>query len=371
MKLLIIMHSTNTLYGAGKSLLGWLNKVNCPYDLLYPKTIFNYNENKFQNKFNDYCKNKFSAWIPLYHNIKGRESASIKGKMYWVFNNIMYKLNKRKISKIIDKGNYDAIYLNSLVLYPLVSEKNNFILHVREIFDGNQKVLAKITRKLEKCAGVIFIDYATATPFKDVICKKTILNNPFNMLSVDTINSKDVLKKLKLDSDKSICAIIGVISSDKGIERVLEAFRISRIESYLLVVGDCNRKYAQKLKKNYGNLQNIIFTGEIENINEIYSIADVIIRGEEQFCIGRTIFEGLYSGCHVLIPGELTDIENIVENEKFINKIHFYKPGNIQDMASALKKLENRKIEKRKFMSNDIKYTNDIIRFIKNSISKV
>ena len=39
-RLLIIMHSNNTIYGAGKSLLNWVNEADISFDLIYPKTFF-------------------------------------------------------------------------------------------------------------------------------------------------------------------------------------------------------------------------------------------------------------------------------------------------------------------------------------------
>ena len=67
----------------------------------------------------------------------------------------------------------------------------------------------------------------------------------------------------------------------------------------------------------------------MENVNGIYAISDFIIRGEECFGVGRTVYEGLYSGCNVIIQGERQiDLFKISGYDKFKKKIFFYEPRN-------------------------------------------
>lgn len=50
-KILIVMHSTNILYGAGRSLVNWAKNINVKFDILCPPSLNKKDEIEFRNQF--------------------------------------------------------------------------------------------------------------------------------------------------------------------------------------------------------------------------------------------------------------------------------------------------------------------------------
>ncbi len=57
---------------------------------------------------------------------------------------------------------------------------------------------------------------------------------------------------------------------------------------------------------------------------EIYAITDYVVRADVVFGPGRTVYEGLYSGCGVIMQGTSEDIRGIAEGDQFADRILFY-----------------------------------------------
>ncbi|MCI8782147.1 MAG: glycosyltransferase family 4 protein [Dorea sp.] len=367
-KLLVIMHSNNLVYGAGKSLLYWINEANVSFDLVYPKSLIGKNDKDIFIREMHGLENIYCEWIPFSRCYLGKNGASIKGIVYQHLNNIMFYLNRKKIKKIIEK--YDKIYLNSLVLWQLIRSEKNFYIHIREIFDGSYQLYEKISRNLEKTQGQIFIDYSTYEKFKDIKGSKIILNNPFNMKILKHISVDMVLKKIGLGKNKTVFSVIGMIYETKGVKFIIESFLETQIEAYLLIVGKIRGTYAKECIKLAKNNCNVIFLGEIKEIEEIYAISDYIIRGEPCFCIGRTIYEGLYSGCDVIVPGKQEDIQHYKDIFDIQENIHFYEARNKKSLIEQITNLKKIIKSERHFRSNIESYTKKIKKFMELDCEK-
>ena len=97
-------------------------------------------------------------------------------------------------------------------------------------------------------------------------------------------------------------------------------------------------------------------------------MSDYIIRGESYFCVGRTMYEGLYSGCDAIIPGEDKDKNDLFEYEKFKNKIYLYQPGNSQELEHLLEKLSHQKVYNKTCLSNVDEYVGQFNNFIQSLV---
>ena len=364
MKILVIMHANNLLYGAGKSLVNWVTNTNIEIDVLRPKAFpRSVKEEVIRQGFGNNVKEIYTMWLPFSRCYSGRMHVSKLGFLYQKMNNILWRMNRKKVKNLMKK--YDKVYLNSLVLWPLISSKGNYYIHIREVFEGSNRLFKEVLKSLRDAKGIIYIDHATYEVFKNYNLKNEIvLNNPFDMRNVKFIQKDKIKKNLELKENKKIYSIIGMIYEQKGVEFVIDGFVKADIDAYLLIAGKKKGQYAQKCIKKAEKYNNIIFLGEIEDINKIYAISNAVIRGEKFFCVGRTIYEGLYSGNDVIIPGNEQDIERLPNIEKCKENIYFYEPRNVESFVEALKKAEKKKEGRRIYISKVEEYTNKILKFM-------
>lgn len=341
-RVLYVMHSTNLIYGASKSLGILLRNVDYEFDLIVPKSTSNdISEQQIRDYFGEKLINIYRFWLPYEQIFLGKGKKNLlymKTYKYYVKQLISY-LYIYKIRLLIEKHNYNFIYLNSMTLYPLIGDKANYIMHVREIYSGSNLIKRLLIKKLNTAAGVIFIDNSTFEPFRNEISQSIILNNPFDMKNVRDINKNAVLRELQISENTVVVSIIGKISELKGIDFVIKTFKeTNRKEIVLLIVGDVNNPYADYCKKISAGFDNIRFVGELKNADSIYAISDYIVRGDPLFAIGRTIYEGLYSGCNTIIPGTEINVKGIFDYRIFKEKIIFYPP---RDEVSLLEVFNN------------------------------
>jgi len=269
-------------------------------------------------------------------------------------------LDAKKIQRIIDEGHYDYIYLSSLTLHHLVRKSPCTLIHIREIFDNSNDA---VFESLKIARGVIFIDAATAKPFEHLhLGNAILLNNPFWMHR--RIENVPYALRPNIDQvHKTVFSIIGRIEEIKGVDFVIESFRkVPDDNIILLIVGSGEKGYLSRCKSVAGDDKRIVFYGNESDIQLIYDISDYIIRGDPHQCIGRTIYEGLYSGCHVIIPGSETG--TFFEFEKFREKIHFYQPKNTSALTRVIHHRARQKITERIYYSNVPEYIEKFNEFI-------
>ena len=345
-----------------------MNSDNFQIDLILDKKIIGDNSNisyaiaNFSEKINkiyqiclpiDYC------YLGKSENVLFKITTLLKKPLGWI--------GGYRIKKLIRDGNYDFVYLNELILHPLITHDSCFIIHVRVIFDCSNE---SAYRSLEEAKGVIFIDHATFEPFeKRNLKNKIILNNPFQMARIFD-ESKDHLKTEFDWKNKTVFSIIGRVVAIKGISFVIESFTKAASEKCLLIiVGPFHDpEYLSYCRRLAEGDDRIIFYGSEEKIQIIYDISDYIIRGDPLQCIGRTIYEGLYSGCDVIVPGTNPDI--FFEYEKFKEKVHFYQPNNNLSLTQQIERLSGRKVTERHYYSNVQEYLKEFNKFIDRACQK-
>lgn len=375
MKIVYIMHSGNLTYGAAKSLKFILNNQEASYDLICTKRLYKiYGENTIRK----YTENKvniiYPMWLPYEGEVLLLQERTKLSKYKTLRKNLRKYLTKLQalysriiIFKIITKNKYDIVHLNSLTLYPLISKKYKTIIHIREILDN--KYNDKIFKYVKYACGVIFIDHSTKNSFLGLpIINDIVLNNPIDMTICNTISMENVIKNHKLNiSNKTVFSIIGVITESKGVDFIINCFMHLNLDNViLLVVGNGSKDYLEKCMKIVDNNQNIIFTGEVSEIEDIYFISDYVIRADEQFAIGRTVYEALFSGCDVIMQGQENNHKDMFYDELFFNKIHFYEPRNIIEFTKKIFQLSQTKVKKNKYMTNIKEYMEQLNIFYEN-----
>jgi glycosyltransferase involved in cell wall biosynthesis len=245
-----------------------------------------------------------------------------------------------------------------VVLHPMVRAGLPFIVHVREIVDVHH---ARVARSLSAARGVIFIDQATRAPFSSLQTPFAVMNNPFAMRALSV--PVEAAARLQADpAEVTVFAIIGMLIPEKGVDRVIRAFRgVGNPDCRLLVVG--RGRDRARLERLARGDERIVFWGEDREIERVYALTDYVIRGEATFAVGRTIYEGLYAGSEVIVPARPEDA--VFDRERFASRIHAYTPGDEEALRAVMERLAGRKINRQPPMSNAEEYVRAFLSFVR------
>lgn len=347
-KILFVTHDLS-FYGASRSLQTLLrNYSGAEIDLVVRKRLIRKNNLvHLREYYGQYVQKISEFYLPIDPINTGDESNRallLAGQMQW-------ERNKKGFYNMVKENNYDIIHLNSLVLHQVIDNRFSFTLHVREIYDGSNQ---KVYESFQKAKGLIFIDEATKAAFpENQLPFHTILNNPFDMTGGQNTDPEPLRRQLGI-GDKTVCSIIGTVIENKGVDFVIRAFRESKEKNIvLLIVGRADAKYLSVCKELAGGDERILFYGEEPDISKIYGISDFILRGEAYPCIGRTIYEGLYSGCNVMVPGVAhRDRDSFFDFESFQERVYFYEPRNLPALVSLLNRHGKNRVLTREYSSN-------------------
>lgn len=359
MKALFVLHESKFVYGANRSLSELLRNLEYDFDILICQSFTKKIErDEIRNLLGPRLQRIYICWLPRYRCCH-YDVISVISEVSHIVNNFMALLYSHKRKKIMRQGNYNYIHLNSPVLFPILDEKNVYVMHVRDIINSDYYGISKLAKKMEYAKGIIYIDEATKISMKRVVSENRaiLLNNPFNMLELEKVNYIENMKKYGLASDNIVFTMLGQVTENKGAKFVIRSFiKLCNDKSRLLIVGNNNHSYGRECREIAENDKRIIFCGELTDTKGIYRISDYILRGDPLFCIGRTIFEGLYAGCGVIMPGCEDDMQYVPDGEKFREKIFFYSPQKEEDLTRVMEDRSKEKQTDRQLYSNIAAY---------------
>lgn len=284
-------------------------------------------------------------------------------------------LSRHRLHRLIRDGGFDFVYLNSLVLNPLIHPNIPFFLHVREVYRGHNK---KRHERIASARGLIFIDNRTRDALIGEVATSNsiVLNNPVDMLEVARrpADYRTFFKDLglpPLPESTKLFSYIGTISPIKGVDIIVKAFAQAAPENaQLLILGKTtDPSYLAACKAAAQNAPNIHFLGEIENMLPIYRHTDYVIRGDPDFRIGRTVFEGLFAGCDTILPGRDGDFMRFADLSRFEDRVFFYSPGDTEALARLFGNCAQRDRPERTYHSNVPIYIQAITEFLQRSLN--
>lgn len=365
-KALFVTHDVS-LYGASRSLQTLLSNLeNTDIDIAVKKRFFRNRDISNIKSFYGHNVNQVKEfYFPLPDCYKGSEiNQFVVG-----LNNVFWKSNANAFYNFIRKNKYDYIHINSLVLYQLIRKDLPFFIHIREILNSNE---SDVRKYLNKATGVIFIDDATQAPLRALEAGNDIvLNNPFDMRQLLELDTTTIEKQYDLHS-KTVFSIIGSVAEVKGVDLAIKAFKkVTNPNALLLIVGKgLNSTYVNYCRELAGNDPRIIFYGEESEIGKIYAVSDYIIRCDPQFCIGRTVYEGLYAGCNVIIAGKEENKKDIFEHERFDQNIFLYPAMNESKLSELMNARAEQKVKQRNFSTNIHAHLQQFEQFISDRLLK-
>jgi glycosyltransferase involved in cell wall biosynthesis len=359
MKILFVTHNVG-LGGAARSLrelLGAYDDAEC--DLAVPVFANLPDDAAIRSFFGPRLRRIFRFWIPWSEVYVGHAKLWQSARSHLLFP-VMWRASRAKFARFVRRERYDVVHLNSLVLHPMLSAELPMTLHVREIL-GEQH--ARVQADAAAARGVVFIDEATRKPFERRMPRESIvLNNPVDMTKVGTVPANAAARLGGDPAKLTIFAMVGDLNAEKGVPFAIDAFRsVASPDARLVLVGRGAR--IETLDRR------VVFWGEERDIAQIYTLADYVMRGESYPCVGRTIYEALYAGCGVVVPGA-REGHGMFEFERFADRIAFYTPRDRGQLVGVLDSMIGHKRLEKHGESNVASYVVEFDRFLRRVIGK-
>lgn len=372
MKILYVLPSDDVIYGSGRCIAQMAKDIDEPFDLLVGKSLVKkIDEDKLRKAFGKKIGKIYKAWLPNFNAYYGKgEGFLMAGALLHKY--IMWIKDRRTVHQIFYENKYDIIHLNSMILLPMLSNKYNMLLHIREVFQGNDKERNYASKMIHKASGIIYINPSTKKAMNVHHANEIIIQDPFDMTKLKDIDIGSIKKFWHIDSDKIVYAILGRFEDRNGTEFIIDAFHNNHNpNTVLFVVGNVSQSKIAEMKDKTENDGRIIYTGELSDPSEVFAITDYVLRGERFFSgFSRTVYEGLYSGARIIFPGERYEAEDSLQYDEFKNSLIFYEPRNKYKLAGIIENGVKIKQSERKYLSNKEIYTRDYLDFIKNIVGK-
>jgi glycosyltransferase involved in cell wall biosynthesis len=334
-RILFVTHAPiENVYGASTSLRLLLeNYASCEADLVVPRSIRRRRDLASLAMQFPAVRNVYELSVPVDFTAIGIRLALV-GQAHQVLHRAYWQWDRLRFRELTRRNRYDLIHFNSPVLHEMIEPGMPAITHIRDILRGRS---SHVIDKLAGGAGLVFIDLATRRPFEPILGRtpSIVLNNPIDM---SRISDGPGISHPRLKPSTTVYSVIGRIFEYKGVDFIIEAFRQGASEdSLLLIVGSGgDAKYDPRCRSIAGDDPRVVFWGEDGDVRKIYASTHYVVRGDPQGCIGRTVYEGLYSGCHVIMPG-LGEPDFLFEADRFRDRILLYQSRDVRSLADVFK----------------------------------
>ena len=368
--ILFVTHDIST-GGASRSLQGLLSykQKNINAFLLVniiDTTLFKISRAELSKKFNIEEKNIIFGFIPFNYCYEfGETGLSLRRRISSTIRYTLWLLYEPFYKVLLKQKNINIVHLSDLCLNQMIKSFHNTFIHVRSLLVRNKK---QVYENLTQSSGLVFIDEITKhICFETGQHKSIVLCNPYNQSNVPERPDELLIKHRTINiSEKSIFVYAGQINFPlKGVGFIVDAFKKCKDDTMvLLLYGKAFGRSEADLLKEIDNESGIYYLGEENNLTNIYKYCDVIIRGEDKFSLGRTVFEGLFSGSLALIPGSEKDVSNTTELKVFSNQVIVYKPRNKDNFIEGIIKCKGYKRITGDYTNNIKAYTQDFYHFI-------
>ncbi len=366
MKILFVLPSGDTVYGSGRCAVQLARASGLQFDLLVGKSLIHpIDEENLRRQFGDKLGSIYQLWLPNVNFYYG-ENKNIFVIFAAIHKYIMWRIQKRKFRNIIQSNGYDVIHLNSLILIPMVDKKYRMILHVREVFEGATWKRRYIEKKMSHAAAVIYINPSTRKALGNAGTREIVIQDPFEMEHIADLDAAEIKRNLGLSQDNVVFAILGRYEDRNGTEFIIESFhRAKHKKAVLLVVGassDGDRKRAERIIEGDSRIRML---GEWKDPSPIFAVSDYILRGERFFSgFSRTVYEGLYSGCKVIFPGQREEAVDSLQYDEFEDNILFYPPRDGNSLADIINECAEYPVIQRSYRSNREEYAGAYIKLL-------
>lgn len=146
------------------------------------------------------------------------------------------------------------------------------------------------------------------------------LDNKFNIDNFSESDAESLRKKYKISANDTVVSFIGRLVKEKGILDLLESYNYLESENVkFLIIGSLPQgerdtetlKLLEKFKAN----KNMIFTGQVSNVNEHLYLSDVFCLPSYREGMPRSIIEAMSMGNAVIATNIRGSREEVIHDE--------------------------------------------------------
>jgi glycosyltransferase involved in cell wall biosynthesis len=367
-KVLFVTHALESLYGAATSLRLLLRQYGgeVEFDLLLSRSLRRPRDLAAVARMYG-ARNAFELSLPLDHHIV-RVDRNFMDKAHIAAHWIMWQRDRFRFREILRKNRYDIIHLNTVGLYGMMVPGGPFVTHVREV-PAIDSATSSAMQKLANGLGLIFIDAATQDAFRHVHgrARSIVLNNPVDMTDIASFSG--ALVHPRLTPTTTVFSVLGMFMEEKGVDFIIQAFRKGAgADALLLIVGAGAGDYLERCRQSAGDDPRIVFWGEEREVKRVYAATDYVVRGEPYNCIGRTVYEGLYAGCRIILQRTGQGIP-LFDAELFQDRVQYYPARDPQALADLFTACTGKKVQNRVGLENIVAYANTFDTFLDECIA--
>lgn len=366
MKQAIVVEANWLTGGAVKSTQLLVKGLDHKVDLILPRIAGrNYNTNyQVRRFFGENVDRVYDFFLPF--DMQGTYGYErLIGVLPLGLTNRMFQKNKEELFCFLNEQDYDNIHLNSLSLHPMLDERLPMTIHVRQIFDGEEKEKQSFLTSFNKAKGIVYISNQEKKPFEEYDYHSIVLNNPVDQTGINSVDTTKVRRKYNIGSGDIVFLLAGGVSESKGqLLAIKAALKMKRKRFKFIVAGGEEDpgylRQCMELVKGDGRFHFTKRWISKKEIDELYSVTDALLRADSMVGLGRTALEALYSGCNVVLP----DDESLNEKEcsRFVKQIYPYEMKNIDSMAAILDGMSQ--CHKHFGLSNKKEYAEEFYRFV-------
>ena len=350
-KRILIIHHRSQYGGAPRSLIENLNilkkyknleiDIICPYGDVYNKIkkigyrpIGTQGVPIFDNSNFGYYKN--FRWLILLREV------------YFLFCFIL------TINYI--KKTYDIIHLNEILCFPVLSIlKKKFNC---KIFIHQRTKLKKINSIRIKWMNNILNKYVHKIISIDKECQKTLSLSLKKKSCVITNSINQIkFKRSKIKYKKTIFGFVGQLNESKGIKKLILSFKHFNkndkvelrifspfpkfnVKNFILDIFNIRKDFYRFYKfEELNKHKNIKFMGYESNLIKLYKNIDVLIFPNEDYAVGRPVFEAGFFGIPSIIAHKNSNSEYLIDGKTG----YTIYPNTIKNIIKAILKINNKK----------------------------
>ena len=359
-KRILIIHHRSQYGGAPKSLIENLNfykkiknlkiDIICPLGEVFSRikkigfnTISTFGVPIFDNSNYGYYKNL--RWLILIR------------EFYFL---ICFLYTLRKI-----KNEYDVIHINEILCFPIIPIlKKKFSCKI--IIHQRTKLYKKKSFRVE-WMNKILRKYVFKIISIDKDCQET-LSSSLKKKSTIIHNCMSTKKTSRNNRKKIIYGFVGQLNESKGIKKLIKAFKfLKKNQNVELKIYSPFPKFKLKnlildflnIRKDFylfykseklSDYKNIRFMGYKKKLESIYNNIDVLMFPNEDYAVGRPVFEAGYFGIPSIIAHKKNNSEYLLDGKTgFI-----VNPNTPENILNNILKINNKK-KINKFGNNALK----------------
>ncbi len=320
---------------------------------LYPRLSKKNNIEILVCAFKDDSQNQLSKWKDIKFKYFRTFNSNGFDKLYYAFKSIIYAILVYKPDIIHFQG------LNSTLFVPiarLFGIKVITTVHSRDYiypkWNWIQKRIIKFSEQCSKLSNItITVSEHDYYEYKLQYKNIHLIKNGVDIISNIDFNKKKYLEKYDLLSKKYIFTAAR-FTKEKDLKIMIKAYNKLETEYPLVIAGDGNTKYAQKIKILAKKNKDIILTGFVsgDELKTLFYNAKIfLLTSVNEVAVPISVLEAMSFKTEVLI----SDLE--------VNKIlplEFHNYFNTGDLNDLVKKLKNTllKTENKKIFENRIEY---------------